>query len=203
MPYTTYGLQKAIRSHTIDSPSVQESLGPRRPNACNLCHLDKTLAWTGEHLERWYGIGAPELDPYEQRVPASVIWLLRGDAGQRALAAFAMGWEPAQHASGTDWQAQLLSTVLEDPYGAVRTIAGRTLRTLPGFEEFEYDFLGSHEELAKSSARALARWKRQRRRDGGDTTGRTLLDDPDKALPLNTFQLLLAWRDDRPVNLKE
>ena len=47
MPYTTYGLLKTIRSHTD-----QQSVGRRRrvetgrPNACNLCHLDKTLAWT-------------------------------------------------------------------------------------------------------------------------------------------------------------
>jgi hypothetical protein len=46
MPYTTYGLLKTIRSHQISSPSVAASLQTGRPNACNLCHLDRTLAWT-------------------------------------------------------------------------------------------------------------------------------------------------------------
>ncbi len=51
MPYTTYGLLKTIRSHTVSSPSVAESVESGRPNACNLCHLDKSLAWTAAALE--------------------------------------------------------------------------------------------------------------------------------------------------------
>ncbi|MCA9689722.1 MAG: hypothetical protein KC636_08930, partial [Myxococcales bacterium] len=41
MPHTSYGLLKAIRSHEVSSPSVEESARFRRPNACNLCHLDR------------------------------------------------------------------------------------------------------------------------------------------------------------------
>ena len=48
MPYTTYGLLKTLRSHQISSPSVATSVSTGRPNACNLCHLDKTLKWTAE-----------------------------------------------------------------------------------------------------------------------------------------------------------
>ncbi|MCA9691844.1 MAG: hypothetical protein KC636_19745, partial [Myxococcales bacterium] len=39
MPYTTYGLLRALRSHLVDSPTVRVSLESGRPNACNLCHL--------------------------------------------------------------------------------------------------------------------------------------------------------------------
>ena len=46
MPYTSYGLLRAIRSHTVTSPSVRESVEIGRPNACNLCHVDRTLAWS-------------------------------------------------------------------------------------------------------------------------------------------------------------
>jgi formate-dependent nitrite reductase cytochrome c552 subunit len=46
MPYTSYGLLKALRSHQISSPSVTASVQTGRPNACNACHLDKTLGWT-------------------------------------------------------------------------------------------------------------------------------------------------------------
>ena len=59
MPHITYGLLKAIRSHQIDSLNVQTSLATGRPNACNLCHLDQTLAWTAEHLGQLLN------DPYE------------------------------------------------------------------------------------------------------------------------------------------
>ena len=55
MPFTTYGLLKAIRSHTITSPTVRSSLATGRPNACNLCHLDKSLGWTAQKLNGWYG----------------------------------------------------------------------------------------------------------------------------------------------------
>jgi hypothetical protein len=50
MPRTTFGLLHAIRSHQVSSPMVKESTDYGRPNACNLCHLDQTLAWTAERL---------------------------------------------------------------------------------------------------------------------------------------------------------
>lgn len=84
MPYTTYGLLKAIRSHEVDSPTVSASLATGRPNACNQCHLDKTLAWAADHLERWYQTPIPALTDDEASIAASVLWAVRGDAGQRA-----------------------------------------------------------------------------------------------------------------------
>ena len=45
--YAIRSYYESIRSHQVSSPSVAESLPPvGRPNACNLCHLDRTLAWT-------------------------------------------------------------------------------------------------------------------------------------------------------------
>ncbi|GIT38390.1 MAG: hypothetical protein Ct9H300mP7_3110 [Verrucomicrobiota bacterium] len=35
--------------------------------------------------------------------------LLKGDAGQRAIAAWHMGWEPARKVSGGNWQGPWLS----------------------------------------------------------------------------------------------
>ena len=85
MSYTTYGLLKAIRSHQVGSPSVQASLETGRPNACNQCHLDQTLAWTAEYLQNWYDVPAPELEADERTVSAALLWTLQGDPGQRAL----------------------------------------------------------------------------------------------------------------------
>ena len=73
MPYTTYGLLKTIRSHQISSPSVKVAVDTGRPNACNLCHLDTTLAWTAAYLERWYGTPQPQLGDDEQSVAASLL----------------------------------------------------------------------------------------------------------------------------------
>ncbi|HEY4283016.1 MAG TPA: multiheme c-type cytochrome, partial [Chthoniobacterales bacterium] len=79
MPRTTFGLLHAMRSHQVSSPSVKESLDYGRPNACNLCHLDQTLAWTAEKLETWYSQAAPSLSDGDQNIAASVQWILKGD----------------------------------------------------------------------------------------------------------------------------
>jgi len=133
MPHTTYGLLKTIRSHQISSPSVQTTIDTGRPNACNLCHLDRTLGWTADRLAEWYGISRPALGDDEASVAASVLWLLKGDAGQRAIVAQAMGWRPAQEASGAGWLAPYLALTQKDQYDAVRLIASRSAKTLPPF----------------------------------------------------------------------
>ena len=63
MPYTSYGLRKAIRSHQISSPNISESINYGRTNACNSCHIDKSLAWTNKFLVNWYNQINTELNP--------------------------------------------------------------------------------------------------------------------------------------------
>ena len=149
MPYTTYGLLKAIRSHRISSPSVAVELETGRPNACNGCHLDQSLAWTRAHLEDDWGI-APAMLSGVTHEAAGPRWMATGDAGVRALAAAYMGWRPAQQASGSDWMAPYLAELLADPYAAVRAVAARSLRTLPGHGALEFDFVET--PMARRSA---------------------------------------------------
>src|SRR5207237_5112000 len=68
MPHTTYGLLKAARSHQISSPNVAASLQTGRPNACNQCHQDKTLAWAADNLAGWYKQPKPKLPADEERI---------------------------------------------------------------------------------------------------------------------------------------
>jgi hypothetical protein len=203
MPYTSYGLLKAVRSHTIDSPDVAASVDTGRPNACNQCHLDKTMGWAAEKLSQWYGIAEPTLDEFERAVPASILWLLRGDAGQRGLMSWSMGWETAREASGEEWLGEFLPVLLEDPYGNVRFIAHRSLRRLPGFRDFEYDYLAEPVVRKAARKRALALWRTGRVEAGASTSGLHLLDDPQGVLPPDVFGLLLSRRDDKRVVLKE
>jgi hypothetical protein len=173
MPYTSYGLLRALRSHQISSPDVGVVIQTGRPDACSLCHLDKSLRWTAEHLEHWYGIASPPLDPDEASIAASLLWLLRGDAGQRALGAWAMGWAPARQASGDSWMAPYLGILRDDPYDAVRIIAGRSLGAVRGSADT------------------------RRRTDAGllmDATGTPRRDD---------YRRLIDQRDDRDVSLNE
>ena len=202
MPYTTYGLMKAIRSHTVTSPDVANNLETGRPNACNQCHLDRTLAWAASSLSERYGISEPSLTEDEREIAASVLWLLRGDAGQRALAAWSMGWEPATAISGGDWVVPYLAQLLVDPYDAVRFVAQRSLRRQPGFADLDVDPLGSLAEAAGVARQTIEAWDAQ---TGGETRTRdaAVLLDAEGRLRRELITRLLSQRDDRPVTFRE
>ena len=201
MPYTSYGLLKTIRSHTVSSPSATESVELGRPNACNLCHLDKTVAWTADRLDEWYGTPVPELDDDDRSIAAGLLWLWRGDAGLRAITAQAMGWRPAQETSGTLWMTPHLAEALGDPYEAVRFIAARSLRTLPDYANLSFDFVGAEQERTDTAVRLMAEWRadpRSRRRRDPE-----LLFDRDGLLRLDVMRRLFDQRDRRGLFLRE
>jgi hypothetical protein len=203
MPYTTYGLTKAIRSHTITSPKVAESIATGRPNACNQCHLDKSLGWAAETLTKWYGAPAPELDADQRTLAASVLWSLTGDAGQRALMAWSLGWAPARAISGTEWTAYLLSTLLLDEYDAVRWIAMRTARLEPRWKDFTLDLCEELEEQRNHVRETvLSDWLASGLRARDDQRAAVLVR-PDGKLDEATFRRLYAKRDNKPVTLGE
>ncbi len=199
MPYTTYGILKAIRSHQIDTPTVQASLQTGRPNACNQCHLDKTLDWAASRLEEWYDVPRPNLSREERSVAASLLWLLRGDAGQRALMAWSLGWDSARQASGSDWMPPFLGQLLEDPYDAVRFIAARSLRRSEAFADWSYEFFGPTEVRAAAHREVLERW--QRLPHGADRPAGLI--DANGAVNRDLQERLLRQRDDRVVSLAE
>ena len=199
MPHTTYGLFKGVRAHKIDSPSAVRSLQTGRPSACNLCHLDKTLAWSGEKLHDWYGQPRGEFPHQHAQTAASLVWLLSGDAAQRVILAWHFGWQPARQASGEGWLPPFLAVTLDDPYSAVRHVAGRSLTKLPGFTDFEYDFLAPQEARNESVQRALQRWKNDAGRK--QHVGSILLQGNGEFTP--EFERLRQQRDDRPVDIAE
>ncbi len=202
MPPTAYALLKAIRSHQISSPTVTTSLKTGRPNACNQCHLDKPLLWTAEYLQKWYGIPKPKLSKEEKTFAASVLWTLKGDAGQRALMAWSLGWEPARAASGSVWMAPFLAQLLEDPYDAVRFIAYRSLRSLPEFQDFQYDFVDSPGRRAVAHRTALETWRRAGHKHRS-ANGSAVLFDTRGNLRRDLFDRLLSQRNDYPLGLAE
>jgi predicted CXXCH cytochrome family protein len=145
MPRVVYSLLATHRSHRIESPTLEGSMGSGKPHACNLCHLDKSLGWTRDQLTRWPG-GRKEikLSKDEERVAASLLCLLQGDARTRVVVAGAFE-EPAAHrASRTDWYGSFLTRVLKDErYPAVRYLAHKSLRAVYGDPATRpYDFLG-------------------------------------------------------------
>ena len=197
MPYTTYGLLKGLRSHQISNPNVGTHVKTGRPNACNLCHLDKTLDWTSRNLFEWYKITPENLSTDDQSVAASIVTALKGDAGQRALIVWHMGWKPAREISGDSWFAPFLAPMLEDPYSAVRYIAGRSLGRLPGFENFSYDYVGPSKDRQRARREAMERWSRHFQ----PVVNPTLLLGPDGRPDQPGIDTLLQSRNTRILEL--
>jgi hypothetical protein len=202
MPHSSFGLLKAARSHMISSPTVLESSQIGRPNACNLCHQDQTLAWTAEKLSLWYKQPIPKLSEDEQKVAASAIWVLRGNAVQRALTAWSYGWPDAQTASGNHWQAPLLGQLLDDPVDPVRIIAHRSLKRLPGFGEFDYDFLWPPAKRSTAVLDVRNIWQ-QNQHGQEHSFSRQSLIDPTGRIQDADFQRLLKLRDNTTVEIAE
>jgi hypothetical protein len=87
-----------------------------------------------------------------------------------------------------------------DPYDAVRSIAYRSVKKLPGLESVEFDFLAPPTELQRAGNRIASTWHAARGREHPfpailiDAWGEPMMDE---------LQLLLRQRDDRPVTFAE
>lgn len=197
MPHTSYALFKGIRGHGISSPSIRSSSRYGTPNACNLCHLDKTLAWAQDHLVRNYGAKPEPLSADQQNISAAVLWLLKGHAAQRVVTAWHTGWAPAQRASGTNWLAPFQAQLLDDSYGPVRYVASTALKTLPEFQSLQYDFLAPSSNRLAIADFVLKQWSAgQFSSNAAILLGSSGLDKP-------VLERLVRERDQRPITIKE
>tara|TARA_Y100000994_G_scaffold238639_1_gene231408 strand:+ start:48 stop:806 length:759 start_codon:yes stop_codon:yes gene_type:complete len=202
MPHTSYGLLKAIRSHTIETPNVETTLETGRPNACNLCHLDKTLDWTAEHLAKRTKKTKTNVPDIHKTTAASAVWLLNGDAGQRAIAAWHMGWEPALIASGTGWQSPMLADSLNDPYSAVRYIANKALSKQPGFDSFKFDFVADEIERLEKQKKAMGIWLNSEKSNYPTPSENILLNNQGLRQQMR-IQDLINNRNNKSMRLRE
>jgi hypothetical protein len=204
MPNTGYSLLKASRSHAITNPTVEETLNVGRPNACNLCHLDKSLRWTGTHLADWYGQASPDLTDPTTEIADSVRLTLQGDAAQRAIIAWHFGWQPAREAAGDAWMAPYLAYLLADDYAAVREVAHHSLIQHAGYESFEqekYELRAPADERRRKRDRVIARWMVDQHRPRAANPSLLLL--PGGKLDTARIDELLRHRNNRPVDVSE
>jgi hypothetical protein len=97
MPRLVMGIDHVVRTHRISSPNDRAMLAAAAPNACNLCHLDRSIAWTAVELRRGYEI---KLDPRGWKAygdverPVGEVWLASKEPAVRLLAAAAYGRSP-------------------------------------------------------------------------------------------------------------
>ncbi|MBI1900452.1 MAG: C cytochrome precursor [Planctomycetia bacterium] len=203
MPHTSYGLLKSIRTHQIHVPTVRASVETGRPHACNICHADKSLGWTQERLHEWYGTEEIELSPDQKEVSQVVLHALSGDPAQRGLAAWGLGWDEARKASGEQWMVPHLALLFDDPYPAVRYIARRSLRRIPGYEKVDFNFIGPQEQRRAGQDMALSIFKQKADAKQGDRTGSSVLLDASGQLDFERFGRLIEKRNQRDLDIQE
>jgi hypothetical protein len=116
------------------------------------------------------------------------------------LTAWSMGWEPAQQASGSGWKTPFLIGLLDDPYDAVRFVAYRSLRSLPGMERFSYDFMAPKDQRLSRVSEALGLWQQNRKITGAKPA---LLYGEGGTLDAEAITRFASQRDDRRVSLRE
>jgi hypothetical protein len=201
MPHTTYALFKAIRSHQIESPSNERLARYGTPNACNLCHLDRTLGWTRENLFVWYGQKRYPLTLEQEKVSAGALWMLRGHAAQRVIAAWHSGWGPALRASGTNWMRPLQARLLSDDYAPVRRVASMAMGDDAKLDGVGFDFMASLDKLRSWSGRWQDRLARKTLL--WDRVGEAVLIDSEGRWMDSEAASLLHGRDQRPVTIQE
>ncbi len=125
MPRQVLGLDAVVRTHRVGLP-VQESLAAQGlANACNLCHLDRSLNWTLAELERGWGRRlSPGLGGDR---PMGEVWLTGPDTGMRLVAAQSYARSPLGKAKLPD-----LIRALNDPEPVNRVFAARAVEQVRG-----------------------------------------------------------------------
>jgi len=86
-----------------------------------------------------------------------------------------------------------------DPYSSVRYLSQRSLRRLPGYDQFAYDYIGPETGRAQARERALEIW---RARVGVRESNAPALP-AGELLPENKMAGLLRQRNDRHLELLE
>lgn len=103
MPRIVHGLAGFTRTHRISSPTDPRMLKGNFPNACNLCHLDKSLKWTlGELASKWGKKPDLGADFVASDEPLGKVWLKHESPVVRHVAAAAYGRSPTGRSSLVD-----------------------------------------------------------------------------------------------------
>lgn len=133
MPRISQGLDEAVRSHRISSPADWKMFAARSVNACNLCHLDKSFAWTLDELGRTWKVAAADRELQASSTmaqPAGLYWL----RGENPNLRFVAGQAFARSPLGRDVLGDLVTALDDDMavnrvFGvlAIERISGKTL----------------------------------------------------------------------------
>ncbi|MFN0247812.1 MAG: hypothetical protein ACKV2T_13070 [Kofleriaceae bacterium] len=90
MPKLVMGIDRVVRTHRISSPTNPAIIATGGINACNLCHVDRSLYWTLGELRERYDVTLRATDPDEADRPMGERWLASNEPAFRLLAADAL-----------------------------------------------------------------------------------------------------------------
>ena len=157
MPKMNEGLQDVVRTHMIFSPTNRDMIEANHSNACNLCHTEKPITWTVQHLNEWYDADIPDSltrEFYPERDEAVAVGWLHSEYEQVRLVAAA-----ALAQNGDQWALPHLVRALDDPYLLNRQFARIGLEEMLGidlFEKYGYRFYMMPDERREPIGRV---WK--------------------------------------------
>ncbi len=135
MPRIVYGILEVHRSHRIENPDPARDAETGRPNACTLCHLNRSPLWAAQESRRIWGdayrVPLYRMDGASLDLPDATASMLAGDAVQRVVYAAAAGRSDAALAPAekADVRAALAVTT-GDGYPSIRWTARRSLLAL-------------------------------------------------------------------------
>lgn len=143
MPRIVHGFDAINRTHRISSPSEPGVLASGMPNACNLCHLDRSLAWTRDKLDKGWGkrvqlpVHLEEFFGKDHSKAAGDAWLAQPVGMLRVVAGAAYARSPL----GKKALPQLLKQ-LDEPNAYLRTRALQNVEQLLG-RKVEFTLTGA------------------------------------------------------------
>jgi len=157
MPRVVYGIMSVHPTHEITVPDPALTINRGVPNACNQCHLDKSVNWSVAQARQLWPARFASLQPSSDStfdLPEGPRALFGGDALTRALAAEAMGSPTVK--PNREWSQLFLLEAFEDNYPIVRFFAANGLA--PSASKFaRLDYLGD----AASRRAALEQWRKR------------------------------------------
>jgi hypothetical protein len=129
MPRVVYGIMSFHPTHEITVPDPHLTATQAVPNACNQCHLDKSVNWAISASKQWWPgrFSNAKLGVDNQfNFPEGPRALFAGDALTRALAAEAMGGGGPMKLDA-NWANPFLIEAFADNYPIVRFFAAHGL----------------------------------------------------------------------------
>ncbi len=146
MPRIVYGVLEIHRSHKIEIPDPARDAAAGRPNACTLCHLDKSPVWAARQRNELWNMKGSLPTRRRDRAPIDladgIASLQAGDALQRVVYAKAFARKNgALPPKAKGFLRAHLLAMLNDAYPSLRFHAKKSLIALE--KEFPVGLMSS------------------------------------------------------------